>query len=147
MQEGLAASEIYLFSLQSLPGLSKVPQVYISVATPLLLKNYSHTCLRFCILTNIIFLSPIVVSSYIMASNSNTSMSDLLAYARVPAYTCPPGTKMWILNLGTLTVDEGWFVITNSYPLSGLLTPRTGCCEGPIRVASVTKTQRASNAN
>jgi hypothetical protein len=39
-------------------------------------------------------------------------MSDLLAYAKVPAYTCPPGTKMWILNFGTLTIDEGWQVST-----------------------------------
>ncbi|KAJ5823881.1 hypothetical protein N7447_006221 [Penicillium robsamsonii] len=30
--------------------------------------------------------------------------------AVVPAYACPEGTKMHILNLGTLTVDEGWLL-------------------------------------
>lgn len=30
--------------------------------------------------------------------------------AVIPAFACPGGTKMHILNLGTLTVDEGWYV-------------------------------------
>lgn len=30
--------------------------------------------------------------------------------AVIPAFACPEGTKMHILNLGTLTVDEGWYV-------------------------------------
>ncbi|PYI12793.1 hypothetical protein BO99DRAFT_448116 [Aspergillus violaceofuscus CBS 115571] len=33
-----------------------------------------------------------------------------LAAAALPAYTCPPGTKMHILNLGTMNVDEGWLL-------------------------------------
>ncbi|KAL5339966.1 beta-lactamase-like protein [Aspergillus crustosus] len=33
-----------------------------------------------------------------------------LAAASVPAYFCPPGTKMHILNLGTMNVDEGWLL-------------------------------------
>lgn len=33
-----------------------------------------------------------------------------LVPAIIPAYACPEGTKMHILNLGTLTVDEGWYV-------------------------------------
>jgi len=28
--------------------------------------------------------------------------------ALIPAYACPEGTRMHILNLGTLNVDEGW---------------------------------------
>lgn len=35
-------------------------------------------------------------------------MADLLLPAAIPAFKCPQGTKMWILNLGTLDVDEGW---------------------------------------
>lgn len=38
------------------------------------------------------------------------SMQRLVA-AIVPAYACPEGTRMHILNLGTLTVDEGWYAI------------------------------------
>ena len=30
--------------------------------------------------------------------------------AGVPAFACPPGTKMHILDLGTLQADEGWSV-------------------------------------
>jgi len=37
-----------------------------------------------------------------------TAQSSLLAPAAVPAYKCPPGTKMYLLNLGTLEADEGW---------------------------------------
>lgn len=32
----------------------------------------------------------------------------LLANAAVPAFKCPHGTKMHILDLGTLQVDESW---------------------------------------
>jgi hypothetical protein len=45
-----------------------------------------------------------------MVTTSGAAMSDLLACAQVPAYVCPVGTKMWILNFGTLTIDEGWYV-------------------------------------
>lgn len=40
-------------------------------------------------------------------------MSDnarLAPMAQVPAFTCPEGTKMHILDLGRLEVDEGWSV-------------------------------------
>jgi len=37
-------------------------------------------------------------------------MADLLAATKVPTYVCPSGTKMWILNLGSLTIDEGWIL-------------------------------------
>lgn len=36
--------------------------------------------------------------------------SSLLVSAAVPAFKCPAGTKMHILNLGTLQADESWFV-------------------------------------
>lgn len=28
--------------------------------------------------------------------------------ASLPAFTCPPGTKLHLLDLGTLECDEGW---------------------------------------
>ncbi|PLB50105.1 metallo-beta-lactamase superfamily protein [Aspergillus steynii IBT 23096] len=34
-----------------------------------------------------------------------------LVRAAIPAYACPAGTKMHILNLGTLSVDEGWLLM------------------------------------
>ncbi|KAJ5668452.1 uncharacterized protein N7477_007022 [Penicillium maclennaniae] len=34
-----------------------------------------------------------------------------LVQASVPAYACPEGTRMHILNLGTLNVDEGWLLM------------------------------------
>lgn len=36
--------------------------------------------------------------------------SALLATAAIPSFKCPPGTKMHILNLGTLQADESWYV-------------------------------------
>lgn len=46
--------------------------------------------------------------------------ASMLISAAVPAFKCPPGTKMYILDLGTLQLDESWFVelpsdITVSY--------------------------------
>lgn len=41
-----------------------------------------------------------------MASN----IASLLAPAAIPAFNCPEGTKMHILNLGTLQADEGWLL-------------------------------------
>ncbi len=35
-------------------------------------------------------------------------MEANLISAAVPAFRCPPGTKMHILDLGTLQADEGW---------------------------------------
>jgi hypothetical protein len=40
-----------------------------------------------------------------MTTNTN---ADLLATASVPAFLCPQGTKVHILNLGTMRVDAGW---------------------------------------
>jgi hypothetical protein len=37
-----------------------------------------------------------------------TTMSNLLASAAVPAFKCPKGTKMHILDLGMLEADESW---------------------------------------
>lgn len=39
-----------------------------------------------------------------------TNTANLLAQAQVPAFKCPPGTKMHFLDLGTLQADEGWYV-------------------------------------
>jgi hypothetical protein len=39
---------------------------------------------------------------------SESQMASLLATAGVPAFKCPPGTKMHLLDLGTLQADEGW---------------------------------------
>lgn len=36
--------------------------------------------------------------------------AHLLASAAVPAFKCPTGTKMHILDLGTLEADESWYV-------------------------------------
>jgi hypothetical protein len=33
---------------------------------------------------------------------------DSLAPAAVPAFKCPPGTKMHLLDLGRLQADDGW---------------------------------------
>jgi hypothetical protein len=43
-----------------------------------------------------------------MAASVNPA--TLLASAAVPAFKCPLGTKMHILDLGTLEVDESWYV-------------------------------------
>ncbi|KAJ6119147.1 hypothetical protein N7523_003427 [Penicillium sp. IBT 18751x] len=43
-----------------------------------------------------------------MAARPDTTA--LLANAAVPAFKCPPGTKMHILDLGTLQVDESWLL-------------------------------------
>ncbi|KAJ5753586.1 uncharacterized protein N7511_007739 [Penicillium nucicola] len=37
-------------------------------------------------------------------------MQQLIPVA-LPAYACPAGTRMHILNLGTLSVDEGWLLM------------------------------------
>ena len=34
-------------------------------------------------------------------------MASLLADAAIPAFKCPPGTKLHILHLGVLQADEG----------------------------------------
>lgn len=40
--------------------------------------------------------------------SSAMALSKKLVEACIPAYACPEGTKMHLLNLGTLNVDEGW---------------------------------------
>jgi hypothetical protein len=44
-----------------------------------------------------------------MAAAQNNPASQLVSGASLPAFNCPPGTRMHILNLGTLEVDEGWY--------------------------------------
>ncbi|KAF3397142.1 N-acyl homoserine lactonase [Talaromyces pinophilus] len=46
-----------------------------------------------------------------------------LAAASVPAFVCPPGTKMHILNLGTMNVDEGWLLVGANGSSSSNLNP------------------------
>jgi hypothetical protein len=47
---------------------------------------------------------------YQLAMSSSVDPASLLISAAVPAFKCPPGTKMYILDLGTLELDESWFV-------------------------------------
>ncbi|KAH8802487.1 beta-lactamase-like protein [Xylogone sp. PMI_703] len=86
-------------------------------------------------------------------SSASQSPASLLVAAGVPAYKCPAGTKMHILDLGTLEVDESWFLrgansssLSNKnpenkrreltvisalidYPGVGLILYETGCAE------------------
>ncbi|KAJ5080812.1 beta-lactamase-like protein [Penicillium angulare] len=79
--------------------------------------------------------------------------SALLATAAIPSFKCPPGTKMHILNLGTLQADESWIfrggntstlsdlnpvnkrrdlVVLSAlieHPHAGLILFETGCAE------------------
>ncbi|KAL2003823.1 hypothetical protein VTN02DRAFT_2040 [Thermoascus thermophilus] len=88
-----------------------------------------------------------------MSSSGDPSVASRLAAAGVPAFKCPPGTKMHILDLGTLQVDEGWLLrgantstLSNQNPVSkrrdlsvlaaliehpdlGLILFETGCAE------------------
>jgi len=47
--------------------------------------------------------------TYIITMASQNDLAALLVHAAVPAFKCPAGTKMHILDLGTLEVDESWF--------------------------------------
>ncbi|KAI9372225.1 beta-lactamase-like protein [Aspergillus egyptiacus] len=48
-----------------------------------------------------------------------------LARACLPAYACPPGTKMYLLNLGTLNVDDAWLLLgANGSSASNMNPPR-----------------------
>lgn len=51
---------------------------------------------------------------------ASSDVVNLLAHAQVPAFKCPPGTKMHFLNLGALEADEGWYA---SAPRQFLLHP------------------------
>lgn len=85
-----------------------------------------------------------------MTSANPTAM---LASAAIPSFKCPPGTKMYILNLGMLEADESWIlrgantsllsdpnpvnkrrqlVLLSAlieYPDVGLILYETGCAE------------------
>jgi len=41
--------------------------------------------------------------------SGSTVATPLIASAGVPAFNCPNGTKMHILDLGTLEADESWY--------------------------------------
>lgn len=41
--------------------------------------------------------------------SSSQNVASLLAPAAVPSFKCPAGTKMHILDLGTLEADESWY--------------------------------------
>ncbi|KAH6972394.1 metallo-beta-lactamase superfamily protein [Ilyonectria sp. MPI-CAGE-AT-0026] len=80
-------------------------------------------------------------------------MASLLSAAAIPAYNCPPGTKVHLLNLGILLGDEGWFLrganassgsqpnpenkrrelislaVLVDHPEAGLILFETGCAE------------------
>ncbi|KIW63929.1 hypothetical protein PV04_08893 [Phialophora macrospora] len=84
---------------------------------------------------------------------ASSNAAALLAQAGVPAFKCPPGTKMHFLDLGTLQADEGWLLrggngssLSNKnpenkrrdliilaalieYPGVGLILWETGCAE------------------
>ncbi|KAJ6185322.1 hypothetical protein N7519_006623 [Penicillium mononematosum] len=85
--------------------------------------------------------------------SSSVDPTSLLVSAAVPAFKCPAGTKMHILNLGTLQEDESWILrgcnassLNNlnpvnrrrdlvvlsaliEYPGVGLILYETGCAE------------------
>jgi hypothetical protein len=52
--------------------------------------------------------------------SSSTDVSSLLVQAAVPGFKCPTGTKMHILDLGTLEADESWYVDSIECPLGSL---------------------------
>ncbi|KAI1959857.1 hypothetical protein LOZ58_004222 [Ophidiomyces ophidiicola] len=83
-------------------------------------------------------------------------MSDTVSQAvraRLPAFNCPPGTKLHLLNLGTLECDESWLLraanmstasnkqpenkrrelivlsVLIEHPQEGLILFETGCAE------------------
>ncbi|KAE8352254.1 beta-lactamase-like protein [Aspergillus coremiiformis] len=82
-----------------------------------------------------------------------TMNSRQLAKASIPAYTCPEGTKMHLLDLGTIQCDEGWLLMAGNagtqtnpqptrkwrdlmllsglihHPEMGLILFETGCAE------------------
>jgi hypothetical protein len=55
------------------------------------------------------FLTNYSHSQTLHQQGSMTSNSNLLATAGVPAFLCPQGTKVHLLNLGTMRVDAGWY--------------------------------------
>ncbi len=56
-----------------------------------------------------------------MSVKKNPDMGSLLMpNATVPVFQCPTGTKMHILNLGTLRLDHGWYVPCRPEVLEGV---------------------------
>lgn len=47
------------------------------------------------------------------ATKMTSDTVNKFAAATVPAFKCPKGTKMHLLNLGTLEVDEGWYACSS----------------------------------
>lgn len=68
-------------------------------------------------------------------TTTDGQMANLLATAGVPAFKCPPGTKMHLLDLGTLQADEGWCSITQRSYSNGpsLIQAQTGFSAVPTR--------------
>ncbi|WEW60148.1 hypothetical protein PRK78_005633 [Emydomyces testavorans] len=46
-----------------------------------------------------------------MATTLTSEMASQVAKANLPAFNCPPGTKLHLLNLGSIECDEGWWVL------------------------------------
>ncbi|EAS34525.3 metallo-beta-lactamase superfamily protein [Coccidioides immitis RS] len=88
-----------------------------------------------------------------MATTLTSKMASQAAKANLPAFNCPPGTKMHLLNLGSLECDEGWLLrggnssalsnknpenkrreliilsVLIEHPQEGLILFETGCAE------------------
>ncbi|KAH8595054.1 metallo-beta-lactamase superfamily protein [Bisporella sp. PMI_857] len=54
-----------------------------------------------------------------------SQLNSLLANAIVPAFKCPPGTKMHLLNLGILQCDEGWLLRGANASVASNLQPES----------------------
>lgn len=76
-----------------------------------------------------------------MATLYSPNNANLLAAAGVPAFKCPPGTKMHILNLGTLQADEGWSVGPSE---AAFKLTSTGFCVVGTPVLIVTRIPRTN---
>lgn len=82
-----------------------------------------------------------------MAASFNPA--DLLTSAAVPAFKCPAGTKMHILDLGTLEADESWYYFHFDCQFCPTTTNFTNCrnigsYEVPTPAHWVTKTPLTS---
>lgn len=65
--------------------------------------------------------------------SSSVDPASLLVSAAVPAFKCPAGTKMHILNLGTLQADESWFVFANGYQVANFVLTSIGSSEAAMQ--------------
>ncbi|KKZ62060.1 hypothetical protein EMCG_03423 [[Emmonsia] crescens] len=88
-----------------------------------------------------------------MTTPLTSGVASQAANASLPAFNCPPGTKMHLLDLGTLECDEGWLLrggntstlstkepekkrrelvilsVLIEHPQAGLILYETGCAE------------------